>query len=101
MLVHLSYLNTRFALVKGSEFMTVWTEISLESIFFKNRIQDSILKLPKGTILTPSTKSYLNEKKIDVQFVDKDLAMKDKNKEQMNKTHHQHSNSESPSRYRL
>ena len=101
MLVPLSYLKTRFALVKGSEFMAVLTEISLRSQFFKNRIQDSILKLPKGTILTPSAKSYLNEKKINVQFVDKDLEMKDKNNEQMNKSHHQHSNSESPSRYRL
>lgn len=52
--------------------MAVLTESSLRSQFFKKELNESILKLPKGTILTPSAKSYLNEKKISVEFIEQD-----------------------------
>lgn len=55
--------------------MAVLTENSLRSQFFKKELNESILKLPKGTILTPSAKSYLNDKRISVEFVEQDNAI--------------------------
>lgn len=56
--------------------MPLITEDSLRIKYFKQKLNESTLKLPKGTILTPSAKSYLNEKKISVEFVPDDMVKK-------------------------
>jgi ethanolamine utilization cobalamin adenosyltransferase len=49
--------------------MAVLTESALRSQFLSKEAFDSVLKLPEGTILTPSAKSYLKERKIEVELV--------------------------------
>ena len=49
--------------------MAVLTELALRSMFFNQQADGSLIKLPEGTILTPAAKSYLQEKKIEVQFI--------------------------------
>lgn len=75
--------------------MAVLTESSLRGRFFKERLKDSVLKLPHGTIITPSAKSYLNEKKITIKFVESDTLNNDSNAssidEEPQKTNHHQS----------
>lgn len=49
--------------------MAVLTELALRSMFFNQQADGLLIKLPEDTILTPAAKSYLQEKKIEVQFV--------------------------------
>lgn len=50
--------------------MAVLTESSLRSPKYRDQLQEAVLKLPKGTILTPSAKSFLQERKITVEFIE-------------------------------
>ncbi|MFA1819922.1 cobalamin adenosyltransferase [Virgibacillus oceani] len=50
--------------------MAVLTESILRSRFLNEQLNGPVLQLPKGTILTPSAKSYLQEKRIDVEFIE-------------------------------
>lgn len=60
--------------------MAVLTESSLRSQQYRDKLQESVLKLPKGTILTPSAKSFLQEKKVTVEFVE--LSSEEPNEEE-------------------
>lgn len=65
--------------------MAVLTENALRSQFFKKELNESIIKLPKGTILTPSARSFLNEKKINIEFVEENEKTTDEKQYSLNK----------------
>lgn len=59
--------------VKGSESMSVLTEIELrKQITNMKNEKNPKLQIPKGTIITPSAKSYLKDHQITYTFVDQD-----------------------------
>jgi ethanolamine utilization cobalamin adenosyltransferase len=79
--------------------MAVLTESMLRSRFLHEQLNEPVLQLPKGTILTPSAKSYLQEKRIDFAFVEKNKAAEEK-KVDVPK-HEQPQIGDSPMKYRV
>ena len=61
--------------------MAVLTESILRSRFLNEQLNEPVLQLPRGTILTPSAKSYLQEKRIDFEFIEKTKAAEEKTAE--------------------
>ncbi|MHA6252445.1 cobalamin adenosyltransferase [Oceanobacillus sp. CAU 1775] len=56
--------------------MAVLTESTLRSLFISKKIKESIIELPKGTIVTPAAKSYLQDRKITIEFVNDEKQAK-------------------------
>ncbi|WP_164214830.1 cobalamin adenosyltransferase [Virgibacillus sp. YIM 98842] len=79
--------------------MAVLTESLLRSRFLNKQLNEPVLELPMGTILTPSAKSYLQEKRIDFTFVEKNKA--EENKAAEATVYEQPKKSDSPMKYRV
>ncbi|GAB3796402.1 cobalamin adenosyltransferase [Virgibacillus kimchii] len=79
--------------------MAVLTESILRSRFLNEQLNEPVLQLPKGTILTPSAKSYLQEKRITFTFAERNEAAEEE-KVDTNEDHQPKSNN-SPMKYRV
>lgn len=82
--------------------MAVLTESMLRSQILKDKLQGPVLKLPQGTVLTPSAKSYLQEKKITIEFAgSKESVSEEKYERPWNFPEKKQKQAESPLKYRL
>lgn len=61
--------------------MAVLTESALRRQFIANKYKESVINLPNGTILTPAAKSFLQDRKITVEFFE-EVDMKVTSKKQ-------------------
>lgn len=62
--------------------MAVLTESALRRRFIANKNIESVMKLPNGTILTPAAKSFLQDRKITVEFFNEEVKVNSKKQQQ-------------------
>lgn len=81
--------------------MAVLTESALRSLFLNKQMNESVMKLPEGTILTPAAKSYLQEKKIVIEFDGQKKQEKKEEKTEMNSDTEEQEDRSCSTTYRL